>query len=195
MHASSYKGSLLKNHSLPLKTQMFWSVETFVLPDPNNHPLKGLLVQCKLSHQGANWTENKTSVKKKMRRKIEKNSLGWGGVEGRQTPSPMPSASSVELRHRSLPLSEISARVSSSLAHSALETLKHWCCSSFRTYLGFLPDLFLLPCSEQSRSFPLTFRTSRTWQKHIQIKLYLHFSNVGSSKIRAKEFYFNFIAS
>lgn len=184
MHASSYKGSLLKNHSLPLKTQMFWSVETFVLPVPNNHPLKGLLVQCKLSHQGANWTENKTSVekkkeKKKMRWKRKKNPFG---VEGRQTPSPMPSASSVELRHRSLPLSEISAWVSSSLAHSALESLKHWCCSSFRTYLGFLPDLFLLPCSEQSRSSaPLTFRISRTWQKHRQIKLYLHFSNVGSS--------------
>ena len=64
MHASSYKGSLTKNHSLPVKMQMFSSVEIFVLPVPNNDPLKGGLVHCKLSHQGANWTENKTSVQK-----------------------------------------------------------------------------------------------------------------------------------
>lgn len=83
MHASSYKGSLLKNHSLPLKTQMFWSVETFVLPDPNNHPLKGLLVQCKLSHQGANWTENKTSVKKKNAQKNREEFFGVGGGRGK----------------------------------------------------------------------------------------------------------------
>lgn len=40
MHTSSYKGSLTKNqnHSLPIKTQMFWLVEIFVLPIPNNHP-------------------------------------------------------------------------------------------------------------------------------------------------------------